>query len=93
MADVCCERCGGTWHDPTVFDPVVSREVASLVRERQPIAAIRRLRESTGLSLRDAKAVEQHITREAGKCQRCGAVLAGTGVVSCGRCRSLNYEW
>jgi hypothetical protein len=69
------------------------RDVASLVRGRQSLWAIKRLRESTGLSLSDAKAVEQHVTREAGKCQRCGAALLGTGVVSCGKCQSLNYDW
>ena len=93
MEEVRCERCGGTWHSPTVFDAAVSREVASLVRERNPMAAIRRLRESTGMSFRDAKAVQLHITREAGKCQRCGAALTGAGVVSCGKCMSLNYDW
>jgi hypothetical protein len=71
----------------------VSGEVASLIRGGNRIGAIRRLREATGLGLRDADSVVKHVTREPGKCQRCGAVLAGSGVVACTPCRSLNYNW
>lgn len=93
MEEVRCEKCGATWFSPTSLDPDVGREVASLIRGNNPIAGIRRLREATGMGLRDAKGVYQHITREPGRCQRCGNVLGSIGVVACSRCRALNYDW
>jgi hypothetical protein len=93
MEEVRCDRCGATWLSPTAIAAAVSQEVASFVRSGDPIAAIRRLREVTGLGLRDAKAVELHITREPGKCQRCGDALTACAVVVCASCRSLNYDW
>jgi hypothetical protein len=92
MEAVRCERCGATWLSPAL-DPAVAHEVAALVHGGQVIAAIRRLREVTGLGLADAKDVELHITRERGKCQRCGAALPAGAVVACARCRSFNYDW
>jgi hypothetical protein len=71
----------------------VSQEIASLVRGGNPISAIRRLREETGLGLRDAKAIQLHITRVPGQCQQCSALLPANPVVLCEQCRSLNYNW
>ena len=93
MEEVRCEKCGATWLSPTALDADVGRELASLIRSGNPIAGIRRLREATGLGLPDAKGVEQHVTREPGKCQRCGAVLGRSGVVTCSQCRSFNHDW
>jgi hypothetical protein len=93
MDEVRCEQCGGTWLGPLSLDPEVSREVAALIRGRDIITGIRRLRETTGLGLRDAKGVELHITRESGKCQWCGADLPAGAVVVCGRCHAHNYDW
>ena len=93
MEQVYCDRCGATWSSPSALAPAIGQEVAMLIRRGDAISAIRRLRESAGLGLRDAKAVELHITREPGKCQRCGAALESSGVVACSRCRSLNYDW
>ena len=88
-----CDRCGGTWLSPDALDPAVKSEVASLVRVGNPILAIRRMRKATGLGLKDAKAIRLHVTREPGKCPWCGAILPNAIVVSCSRCRSLNYNW
>jgi len=93
MEEVHCEGCDGHWHSPVAIDMSVSRKVATLVRSGDTIAAIRYLREATGLSLRDAKGVYLHLTRQPGKCQRCGASLVGSGTVACNQCRSLNYDW
>jgi hypothetical protein len=93
MEEVRCDRCGAAWVSPTVIPQAVSQEVASLLRGGNPIAAIRRLREETGLGPRDAKALQLHITREPGICQQCGAPLTAGAVVVCARCRSLNYDW
>jgi hypothetical protein len=93
MEEVRCDRCGATWLCPASLDPIVAHEVASLIRGGDRIAAIRRLREATGLGLRDAKAVEMHVTRTPGECQHCGAVLGTGDEVACPRCGSLNYDW
>jgi hypothetical protein len=93
MEEARCDRCGATWPDPESIAPAARREVAALIRGGGPIPAIRRLREMTGLGLRDAKAVVHHITRTPGQCHRCGMALdAGLGA-TCPRCRSLNYDW
>jgi hypothetical protein len=93
MEEVRCEKCGAIWLSPTALDADVSHEVASLIRGGNPIAGIRRLREATGLGPRDAKGVELHVTREPGKCQRCGADLVSGRAVACSQCQSLNYDW
>jgi hypothetical protein len=93
MEQVRCAKCGGEWISPSGLDPAIGQEVASLVRGGDVIGAIRRLREATGLGLRDAKGVELHVTREPGKCQKCGAALPEGDTVTCECCRSLNYDW
>ena len=93
MEEARCDRCGATWLGPGALDPVAAHEVASLIRGGDPITAIRRLREETGLGLRDAKAAEHHITHTPGACQSCGAVLVAGGGGTCPRCGSLNYDW
>jgi hypothetical protein len=93
MEEVHCDRCGATWLIPAALDPEARRAVASLIRSGGLIPAIRHLREVTGLGLRDAKAVVQHITRTPGKCHRCGEALIPGAVDPCPRCRSLNCDW
>jgi hypothetical protein len=93
MEEVICGSCGGRWRSPSNLEPAISREVAILMRAHNTIAAIRRLRETTGLSLRDAKGVLHHVTREPGKCHQCNLPLANNGVSGCKQCRSLNYDW
>ncbi len=93
MESVRCERCGVTWLSPTHLDSVVAREVASQIRRNLLIGIRHLMKKSEGLGLPDAKAVAHHVTREPGKCQRCGAALASTGIVTCPKCRALNYNW
>jgi hypothetical protein len=93
MEEARCDRCGAAWLGPGALDPVAAHEVASLMRGGDHITAIRRLREATGLGLRDAKAVVHHVTHTPGACQRCGAVLVADGGEACPRCGSLNYDW
>jgi hypothetical protein len=93
MEEARCDRCGATWRGPGALDPIAAHEVASLIRGGDRITAIRRLREATGLGLRDAKAVELHVTRTSGECQSCSAVLGSGGRVACAQCHSLNYDW
>ena len=93
MDEVRCDRCGATWADPESIAPAVRQEVASVLRRGGPILAIRRLREVTGLELREAKAVFHHLTRTPGHCHRCGKVLDLGVEGACPQCRSLNYDW
>jgi hypothetical protein len=93
MEKLRCDRCGATWIAPGALDSTAAHEVASLIRGGHRITAIRRLREVTGLGLRDAKAVEHHVTRRPGECQRCGATLVTASGLVCAQCGSLNYDW
>jgi hypothetical protein len=45
-----------------------------------------------GFDLREAKALTFHITRERGKCHRCGAKVFGE-ISVCTNCRSANLDW
>jgi tRNA(Ile2) C34 agmatinyltransferase TiaS len=51
------------------------------------------LRQASGIELRNAKAVEMHITRTAGVCQRCQGQLESSGQTECPKCGSLNLDW
>ena len=93
MEEVRCEKCGVAWLSPRALDPAIRHEVANLIRNGDLIAALRRLRVTTGMGIYDAKNVELHVTREPGKCQQCGAALPGDCVIACAQCRSLNYDW
>lgn len=93
MEEDYCDRCRTRLISPARIDPTLRREVALLLRGGDSIGAIRRLREIAGWSLGEAKGVFIHVTREPGKCQRCGTALASGGSVVCGKCRSLNYDW
>jgi hypothetical protein len=88
-----CNKCDAKWLSPLAFDPVIAREVASLIRNGSTITGIRKLRDVTGLGLRDAKGIVQHMTRATGRCQQCDTMLSGGGVLVCGGCGSLNYDW
>jgi hypothetical protein len=75
------------------MNAAVRSEIADLFRGTDAIRAIRLLREQTGLSLRDAKAVYYHISKRPGQCHRCGGELVAGGTVLCERCNSLNLDW
>jgi hypothetical protein len=93
MGDAKCDRCGATWAAPESLAPEERQEAAASIRRGDLITAIRRLREMTGLGLRDAKAIVHHVTRHPGHCHRCGMALDLPGVATCPQCRSLNYDW
>lgn len=93
VQEVHCNNCDAKWLSPVAFDPVIAHEVASIIRSNDTITGIRRLRKVTGLGLRDAKGIVQHMTRATGRCQQCDTMLSGGGVVECKSCGSLNYDW
>jgi ribosomal protein L40E len=90
---VACGRCGASWSSPSNLTHPVAARIAKLVREHRTIEAIKLLRDHTGLSPRDAKGIIQHISPELGVCHRCRSTLGGSGVVTCPKCGSLNYDW
>ena len=67
--------------------------VAELARARQVMAAMQLLHKISGIELRDAKAVEMHITRSHGICHWCSGPLEGAGQTECPKCGSLNFDW
>ena len=90
---VTCGRCGGSWSFPEATEPTLRATIAGLIRGHQLIEAIRRLREHTGIGLRDAKAVTQHLSARPSVCHWCGAALVAGEVVVCPSCSSGNYNW
>src|SRR5262245_11183783 len=89
---VCCKRCRVSFPLPELAAAERERVAASL-REDQHIHAILLLRQMAGLNLRDAKAVEMHVTRARGICVRCRGPLPASGQTECPKCGSLNLDW
>lgn len=91
-AKVHCKHCGGSFPLPDL--PEAERaQVVSSVRRRQPIQATQLLRRFATLDLREANAIEMHITRSSGICVRCHGHLPATGQTECPNCGALNLDW
>jgi hypothetical protein len=88
-----CEACGSSWTAPETIDADLRQTIAALSRHHQPLEAIRQLRINAHVSLADAKAITQHLTRTPGCCQRCAHPLDGTAMRVCVQCCSINYDW
>lgn len=88
-----CERCGGSWISPVGFPATLPDEVAAVLQHDEIIPAIVRLRECTGMGLRDAKAICMHLAKAENRCHRCGTSLTGEERTTCEKCASLNYLW
>jgi hypothetical protein len=91
-AMVYCKRCQASFPVPDLSEPDRDR-IASSVRAGQHVQATTLLRELAGLDIRDAKAVEMHITRTPGVCVRCRRQLPGLGETECPQCGSLALDW
>jgi hypothetical protein len=88
---VACEKCrqNVVWPDSlTAQDKATfAGECRSRGLEGAKLAVSR-----FGMDLREAKALLLHVTREPGKCHRCGtSVIAEISV--CTNCRSANLDW
>jgi hypothetical protein len=92
MTRYTCGRCEASFEIPELPEEVRLHFV-SLVRSGHVIEAIRDIRISTGLDLRSAKGVYQHVTPRIGVCHRCSALLPESGRVTCASCKSLNLDW
>ena len=86
-----CLKCGAQWTQPVGMSAAITHEAATLIRRQQPIRATKLLRDSYDLSLRDAKAVMLHVSRESGKCHRCDSTLGDS--VQCETCTALVLDW
>jgi len=85
---VTCPACGASWAAPDAVPPERRQLVAALVRAHHPIGAIAQLRESTTLTIRDAKAITLHISDTPGQCHRCRATLADEPEIVCPSCNT-----
>jgi hypothetical protein len=88
-----CERCHGEWLSPTGLDASTRKEVSKLFSGKDPIKAIKLLRESSGLDFKNAKGVYNHMAKAPGVCHRCGGSLDGSEFCECSKCHTLNYDW
>ena len=66
-------------------------EIASLVRNTNPISAIQYFR-PIKMSLTDAKGIVLHISVEKGLCHKCKTKLAEYEG-KCQKCKRLNLDW
>ena len=86
-----CPKCGAQWTQPSDIPDEVTRQAGSLIRDQQPMQAIKLLRETCDLSLGDAKAAMLHVSRQSGHCNRCDSLLAGG--VQCENCNAMVLDW
>ena len=89
---VTCKECGGSWNSPAAFQHSARHELAFLFRSDRKTEGIAELTRLTKVSLRDAKGIALHISRERGKCHRCGELLDGIWLTDCKRCGAINYD-
>jgi hypothetical protein len=86
-----CRKCKARFHVFVPMDPA-ARQRLRQAKAESGVVFIRELRELTGASLADAKAVMLHVARENAECHGCGASLEPGMVTDCSRCRSLNIS-
>ncbi len=85
-----CRKCFPT-NVPDDWTIEKKNEVASLVRNTNPISAIQYFR-PIGMLLTDAKAIALHITLEKGYCHQCKTNLVEYEG-KCPKCKRLNLDW
>ena len=91
--EVYCRRCRASFKLPLLVDPDRAR-IVELARSRDVMGAMRLiLKQASDIDLRDAKAVEMHITYKPGICNRCTRPLPRAGQLECPNCGGLNFNW
>src|SRR5262245_4982770 len=88
---IVCPKCKTNVVWPLGLSAEEKQELADEVRSG-PLNGTRWAHSRLGLDLREAKALSLHITREHGKCHRCGTAVKGE-VSVCRKCRSANLDW
>jgi len=86
-----CERCGATWKDGGISLGTIN-QAADCLRSSGAWETIKWLRNSSDLDLKDAKAVVFHLSKVEARCHRCNSPLSAGMVVTCSRCKSMNYQ-
>lgn len=89
---VTCPRCEVSVEIPEL-SPEQRTQIASTCREDGRVLAMKMLKESFGLSLKDAKVVAMHVSGTPGVCHRCDIQLESTVTQQCKACQSLNLDW
>ncbi len=85
-----CAKCRVAVVLPVGATESQKAEFAATVR-RDSVQGIRLAESAFSFGPREAKVLALHVTREPGKCQRCGRkVSAGESTCSC---RSVNLDW
>jgi len=94
MTEIRCKWCEATLPILADLDRALRDQVVDLVRHGSTAEAFGALARETGLTLKTAKAVTLHITRERGTCHRwpCKAKLE-TGRLDCPVCKGINFDW
>lgn len=85
-----CSKCRTAVILPPHHDTQLEADFAALVR-RDAVEGARFAEAAFGFGPREAKILALHITREPGKCHRCGKSLSARNTV-CTR-RSANLDW
>ncbi|MEZ5989290.1 MAG: hypothetical protein R3F30_09245 [Planctomycetota bacterium] len=88
-----CSRCGSELPDFAELQDPVRTLAARLWRDGATPSAIRVLRSQGDYTLREAKALLYHVTREPGTCHSCRRPIATTGVGTCPNCSALVIDW
>jgi hypothetical protein len=71
----------------------VRRRAAQLVVDDAVFEAVKLLHREAGLALVDAKAVAFHLSKEAGRCQRCHAAIEPYESAQCAKCKAVTISW
>ena len=88
-----CPKCRTSVVVPDDLPEEIKTEVSSAARRTSPLLAMRLLVGRTNVPLGQAKGIGLHITRQEGKCHRCGTILPDGEAVHCSKCRALNLDW
>jgi hypothetical protein len=88
---VSCEKC----RQNVVWPQSLSAEDKTILGDECRYRGLRGMKlamSKFGFDLREGKALLFHITRERGKCNRCGTNVTGE-VSICPNCHSANLDW
>ncbi|MEQ9440220.1 MAG: hypothetical protein RIG62_14295 [Cyclobacteriaceae bacterium] len=68
-------------------------EIWGLLQQDLKMFAIKAVKNSTGLSLSDAKSAIQHLNKKFGHCNRCSFTNLSAENIACPKCKAFNYNW
>ena len=88
---VVCETCSTNIVWPQSLSAADKTRIAKECRSGG-LASIKLAMSEFGFNVREGKTLLFHITRERGKCHRCGAKVVGE-ISVCTNCRSANLDW